>query len=289
MPETSYLTVKNFDSERYHDVRPSYPQSLINKIMEYHKGPCKELIDIGCGTGISTILFAKHFEHAVGLDPSESMLAVAKEKYPELDFESIGGEELTAKGIKKESIDMAIGAEALHWCDMDKAFNEINQVLRSSGTFAFWFYVQPEFVELGRAAHDLYVKYCWTDEYMGKYLTEYQRNFFTTFGGTDINGKLAKYGFKDIYHEIVNEFKDDGTLFTNKTEPSFLMKGEINLNDFKKFVQSWSLYTSWVRDHPDEPDIADKFISEFQEQCHIKSMTEPLKIEWATFYYMCRK
>ena len=69
--------------------------------MNYHKGPCKELIDIGCGTGISTILFAKHFEHAVGLDPSDSMLSVAKEKYPQLDFESFGGEELTKKESRK--------------------------------------------------------------------------------------------------------------------------------------------------------------------------------------------
>ncbi|SMN21733.1 similar to Saccharomyces cerevisiae YHR209W CRG1 mRNA binding protein and putative S-adenosylmethionine-dependent methyltransferase [Maudiozyma saulgeensis] len=288
MPETSYLSVKDFDSQRYHDVRPSYPQSLVDKIMDYHQGSCNELIDVGCGTGISTVLFAPHFKHAVGLDPSDSMLSVAKKNYPKLEFASINGEELIKSGIKPNSIDMVIGAESIHWCDLDKVFGQVNQVLRPQGTFAFWFYVQPEFIDLGRAAHDLYVKYCWTDEYMGKYLTDYQRKFFTNFGGNDVNIKLNQYGFKDVYHEIVNEFKDDG-LFTNQTIPSFLMEGTITLNDFKKFVQSWSLYTSWTRDHPGEPDIADQFIAEFQEQCHIDSLTQPLKIEWATFYYLCRK
>ena len=288
MPETSYLTVKNFDSERYHSVRPSYPQSLVNKIMDYHDGSCDELIDIGCGTGISTVLFTSHFKHVLGLDPSESMLNAAKEKFPQMSWANVNGDELVKGGIKPNSVDMAVGGESIHWCDLDKVSDQVNKVLKPNGTFAFWFYVQPELIELGKEAHDLYVKYCYSDEYMGKYLTAFQRNFFVTFGGKGMKQKLQKYGFKDIEHEIVNELTDSG-LYTNTKTPAFLMEGTINLNDFLQFVKSWSLYTSWTRDHPGEPDIAEKFVSELKEICGVKTMTEPLKIEWATFYYLCRK
>ncbi|CCK72859.1 S-adenosylmethionine-dependent methyltransferase KNAG_0L02450 [Huiozyma naganishii CBS 8797] len=290
MPSTSYLD-QNFKSSYYHEVRPTYPVTLINRILQYHDeyhhshgGSRNLLLDVGCGTGIATSMFIPHFQKCVGVDPSESMLQVARQDYPRATFKLGYGEDLVSlDNLEKGTVDMVIGAESLHWCDMDIAFEQVYQLLKQGGTFAFWLYVQPEFVDLGPKANEIYYKYGWGPQYMGKYLTPEQRYFFTNMGGDDLPERLIKQKFKDL------EVGENCSSNNQHSEP-FLMKGQITLKDFKRFVKSWSLYTSWVKNHPDETnDIADVFIDELMKECNVPSEETLLNIEWSTFYYICRK
>ncbi|MGH9277378.1 MAG: class I SAM-dependent methyltransferase, partial [Acidimicrobiales bacterium] len=38
----------------------------------------KRVLDLGCGTGLATVMFAKQGAHAIGLDPSPELLTNAK-------------------------------------------------------------------------------------------------------------------------------------------------------------------------------------------------------------------
>lgn len=290
MPKTSYLD-KNFKSTHYNNVRPSYPQSLVNEVMKFHKGPCKTLVDIGCGTGKATFLFEPYFEEVIGVDPSSAMLSIAEKEKNELrlnnkiKFVNALGEDLSS--IHTGIVDMVICAEAVHWCNLEKLFQQVSSALRSDGTFAFWFYIQPEFVDFAPEALDVYYKYGWGKDYMGKYLDDNQREVLLNYGGEKLRSLLSDR-FKDI--EITIYSPSDAKASTVTAEKSqFLWRTATTLNQFREFVKSWSLYSSWTRDNPSKPDIADIFVNELKEVCHCETLDVPLKVEWSTFYYLCRK
>ncbi|CAI4039582.1 hypothetical protein SMKI_08G2510 [Saccharomyces mikatae IFO 1815] len=290
MPKTSYLD-KNFESSHYNDVRPSYPLSLVNEIMKFHEGPCKSLVDIGCGTGKATFLFEPYFEEVTGVDPSSAMLFIAEKVKNELKlsnkikFINSAAEDLSS--IQPETVDMVISAEAIHWCNLEQLFHQVSSILRSDGTFAFWFYIQPEFVDVGPEALDVYYKYGWSKNYMGRYLDDNQREVLLNYGGKKLRSLLSDQ-FKDI--EVTIYSPSDTKASTVSAEKNqFLWQTTITLNQFKEFVKSWSLYSSWTKDNPHEPDIADTFVNELKEVCHCENLDVPLKVEWSTFYYLCRK
>ncbi|CAI4064203.1 hypothetical protein SKDZ_08G2550 [Saccharomyces kudriavzevii ZP591] len=290
MPRTSYLD-ENFEATHYNNVRPSYPQSLVSEVMKFHKGPCKSLVDIGCGTGKATFLFEPYFEEVIGIDPSSSMLSIAEKERNDrkldgkIRFINAFGEDLSS--IQPGTVDTVIGAEAIHWCNLEKLFQQVSSILRSDGTFAFWFYIQPEFVDFGPKALDIYYKYGWSEDYMGKYLDDNQREILLNYGGEKLRTLLADQ-FKDIEVTIYSPSDTDTSTVTAEKN-QFLWRTTITLNQFKEFVKSWSLYSSWIGNHPGEPDIADIFVNELKEVCHCDNLDVPLKVEWSTFYYLCRK
>ncbi|MCU1426215.1 MAG: methyltransferase type 11, partial [Actinomycetia bacterium] len=64
------------DAARYDRARPSYPAALVDALTvdEPH-----EVLDIGCGTGIASRLFAARGCHVLGVEIDERMAAVARE------------------------------------------------------------------------------------------------------------------------------------------------------------------------------------------------------------------
>ena len=78
----------------YAQHRPSPPPALVELIFNHHistGGQTGVLLDVGCGPGMATRAFAKHFEAAIGCDPGESMIQVATEH---------GGETANGKSIR---------------------------------------------------------------------------------------------------------------------------------------------------------------------------------------------
>ena len=66
----------------YSKFRPTYPKDLIDFIVTYCKekinqstnSPSSLAVDIGCGPGQSTRLFADHFDKVIGFDISEAQI-----------------------------------------------------------------------------------------------------------------------------------------------------------------------------------------------------------------------
>ena len=67
-----------------------YPESFAQLLLKWieEKGiTVKNMLDLGCGTGVLCSIMQEHGIEAHGMDLSHGMIAMAKEKYPQLRFE----------------------------------------------------------------------------------------------------------------------------------------------------------------------------------------------------------
>src|SRR5438445_10832371 len=65
-------------ADSYAKYRPGYPIEAIDFIVSRCRlGPDSILVDVGCGTGISSRLFAERSMHVIGIEPNAEMRAAA--------------------------------------------------------------------------------------------------------------------------------------------------------------------------------------------------------------------
>ncbi len=119
----------------YKSGRPSYPQAAIQYILqECDLTSGKVLADIGCGTGISTRLFAEQQLHVIGVDPNQDMLTEARNTPHEdssLISYLIGTAESTS--VEDSFCDAVLCAQAFHWFHKEKALAEFHRILKPQG------------------------------------------------------------------------------------------------------------------------------------------------------------
>jgi SAM-dependent methyltransferase len=92
-----------------------------------------DILDLGCGTGRYTAALAAHFSaRAVGVDPSEKMLAEARRKGGQnVRFLRGSGETVP---LADASVDMVFMSMVFHhFCSPQKAAEECHRVLREGG------------------------------------------------------------------------------------------------------------------------------------------------------------
>lgn len=93
-------------------------------------------MDIGCGTGNYTIALATRGIDICGLDPSDQMLGIAREREPNISWIKAKAEELP---FREETFDGLSGVLTLHhWTDLNTAFREIYRVLKPGGRAVFF-------------------------------------------------------------------------------------------------------------------------------------------------------
>jgi ubiquinone/menaquinone biosynthesis C-methylase UbiE len=120
----------------YHRYRPSYPEALLQWLAQTTGVvPPAKVADVGCGTGISTRLFARQGYQVTGIEPNAEMLAFAKQ---EGGAEYLQGE-AAHTGLPDHGMDMAIAAQAFHWFDVPTVLVEFKRILRPQvWCAAFW-------------------------------------------------------------------------------------------------------------------------------------------------------
>lgn len=141
------------DWETYMRYRPSYPPSLIELIVSYHRENSNKFrlaYDIGAGNGIFASHLAPHFKHIHVADPNEeniigarTMLApsaqAAEKNAATFTFSVVSAEEAD-KAVLPRSVDLVSMAVSAHWTDIDAAMHAISQVLAPGGIFAVVYY-----------------------------------------------------------------------------------------------------------------------------------------------------
>ncbi len=60
----------------YGQARPNYPPELLRWCLE--QASTRLIVDLGCGTGISTRLFDTTGQPVIGIDPNADMLTTAR-------------------------------------------------------------------------------------------------------------------------------------------------------------------------------------------------------------------
>jgi SAM-dependent methyltransferase len=95
-----------------------------------------DLLDVGCGTGMSRRLYAAHARRYVGIDLSAEALAVARERFPDDEWLLA---DACALPFADGSFDVVAFSSVLHHIpDFTAALREARRVLRPGGkAFAF--------------------------------------------------------------------------------------------------------------------------------------------------------
>ena len=147
-PDPTFRYYKPVQAQQYAGARPAYPPELYKHIFAEHSasgGGFGFLLDVGCGPGTATRDLASAFEHAVGVDPGEEMINVARErcgktkKGAAIQYEVWDSERVaSAPGVPLGEVDLITAATAVHWFDMKKFWDQAAQLLRPGGTVALW-------------------------------------------------------------------------------------------------------------------------------------------------------
>jgi SAM-dependent methyltransferase len=107
-----------------------------------HVQPGMQVLDVACGSGDLTALAAGKGAHATGVDFSEAMLALARQRHPSLHFQA---GDACALPFLESSVDaVLINFGLLHFRSPQQALQEAYRVLRQGGRLSFTVWAPPE-------------------------------------------------------------------------------------------------------------------------------------------------
>ncbi|MYB94177.1 class I SAM-dependent methyltransferase [Candidatus Poribacteria bacterium] len=136
MSSTELKTTFNTAAVLYEDIRPGYPEALIQDIVELSGiNDHSRILEVGCGTGKATQSFAERGYEMVCLDIGVDLIAVARKKlkvYSNVSFVEQAFEAWKPEG----KFDLVISATAFHWVDPKVRYLKAFEVLKSSGFLA---------------------------------------------------------------------------------------------------------------------------------------------------------
>jgi SAM-dependent methyltransferase len=124
------------DAELYHRTRPSYPEEMVSDLLGgLGREPTQaEVLDVGCGTGLSAALFRARGARVVGIEPDLRMAAFARDQ----GFEVEAGP-FEAWDPAGRSFDLVVSGQAWHWVDPWAGALKAAEVLKAQGRVGlFW-------------------------------------------------------------------------------------------------------------------------------------------------------
>ena len=138
MSNTKLKTTFNTAATLYEEVRPGYPEELVQDVIDLSGLRSHgRILEIGCGTGKATRSFAERRYRLVCLDIGADLIAVAKEKlktFPNVSFIREAFEEWQSEG----TFDLIISATAFHWVDPKVRYLKASEVLKPKGFLAIF-------------------------------------------------------------------------------------------------------------------------------------------------------
>ncbi len=159
--------VFNRVAEYYDHYRPSPPETLPDLLIELCQVDLPSLVvDLGCGTGLSTLIWAGKAKTIIGIEPNADMLAVAQKKAkavldPDQALVFQAGT-ASATHLPEHSADIVTCAQSFHWMEPDSTLAEIERILRPGGIFAAYDYQWPPTVNWrAEMAFDTFIERAW--------------------------------------------------------------------------------------------------------------------------------
>jgi ubiquinone/menaquinone biosynthesis C-methylase UbiE len=128
------------DANRYAKARPYIHPTALEKFRSFAHidAPLSRALDVGCGTGQSTVALTEIAESVIGIDPSEDMLAHA-EPHPSIEYRQSTAEDIL---LPDEEFQLITVGQAFHWFDHSAFLAEANRLLRPPGwlvIYTSWF------------------------------------------------------------------------------------------------------------------------------------------------------
>ncbi len=118
----------------YDEARPALPLYAVEIMTRYRGGTPDLVVDLGCGTGLSTAAWKTHCGRALGIEPSDDMLRVAFAKADDtVSFRKAFAHET---GLPTGSADVVVCSQSFHWMEPERTLAEVNRLLKPEGIFA---------------------------------------------------------------------------------------------------------------------------------------------------------
>jgi SAM-dependent methyltransferase len=125
------------DAERYDRTRPRYPDAMIERIVA--ASPGRDVLDVGCGTGIAARQFQAAGCTVLGVEPDARMAEWARRRGLAVEVSTF--EEWDPAG---RAFDAVVAGMTWHWVDPVVGAAKAAQALRPGGRLAlFWYVFQP--------------------------------------------------------------------------------------------------------------------------------------------------
>jgi SAM-dependent methyltransferase len=117
------------------------PEEKWNHNNHYHPfllqqvpSPCKNALEIGCGTGRFARSLAQHADHVLAIDLAPLMIRFARERstqYTSIDFKCV---DFMQEEFPDESFDYVVSIATLHHLPLEEVLKKIKKILRVNGT-----------------------------------------------------------------------------------------------------------------------------------------------------------
>jgi SAM-dependent methyltransferase len=122
-------------SRQYAASRPRYPRALYEWLVQIAPGR-ERAWDCACGNGQAASDLASYFLQVIATDLSAEQLREAT-PHPRIEYRVAVAE---SSGLPVGSVDVVTVAQALHWFELNRFYQEVRRVLRPGGVLAAWCY-----------------------------------------------------------------------------------------------------------------------------------------------------
>jgi SAM-dependent methyltransferase len=145
---------------QYDEFRPEYPQELVDSILALSRLPeGGRILEVGCGTGKATRLFARRGYAIHCIEPGGNLAALAARNlhdYPLVSFEIARFEEWQER---PGAFDLVISAQAFHWVPAEVGYAKAARSLKPGGSLALFWNMHPGFHgQIGVELDEIYQK-----------------------------------------------------------------------------------------------------------------------------------
>jgi SAM-dependent methyltransferase len=128
-------------ADHYDAVRPRPPADLITVIAQWAGVTSPDVVDLGAGTGLSSVIWAGRARHVTAVEPSAGMRRVAERRIADAGAGSgthfrVVGATAEDTGLPDGCADVVTASQAMHWFDHGRALPEIARLLRPGGVLA---------------------------------------------------------------------------------------------------------------------------------------------------------
>ncbi|CAF3839508.1 unnamed protein product [Rotaria magnacalcarata] len=204
----------------------------INKladVLSYSRRDDDLVIDIGCGTGQSTILLAPHFQRIIGYDISEYQIKKANETntHSNINYKVIVGSDIPHED---SSLALVISAQAAHWFDLPYFYKEVKRTLKSNGVLALFGYA---FVQVHGPQ------------------SEKLNEIITNFYKKTLHGYVQKESEEVYFGRYRDEkFRDPLSSTDFIRDENLIIKCRWSIQRLLGYITSWSGSQHFLRQHP---------------------------------------
>lgn len=124
----------------YEKYRPTLPAIIADLLLQLAgMDRADHVVDLGCGTGLSALMWLNRTSSFTGVEPSSDMRAIASRRPEWLSTTThaqfVAGE-AHQTALPDGSADIITASQSFHWMEPVSTLKEVARVLRSGGVFA---------------------------------------------------------------------------------------------------------------------------------------------------------